>query len=78
MIQDEKEFLTVKEFAARLGVHYFTVWRWTSEGRIAFRQSKIGGKILIPVSELSRLHPRECDEDPPEEQNYKTGREAQG
>ncbi len=56
MSQDYKEFLTIKEFAAKLGVHWFTVWRWTAEKRITFRQNKAGGKILIPFSELSRLH----------------------
>ena len=55
--QKEKEFLTVKEFAEILGVHWFTVWRWTAERRIAFRQAKVGGKILIPYSELLKLQP---------------------
>ena len=55
MLQKEKEFFTVKEFAAKLGVHWFTVWRWTAEKHITFRQNKVGGKILIPSSELSRL-----------------------
>jgi excisionase family DNA binding protein len=55
MLQKEKEFFTVKEFADKLGVHWFTVWRWTAEKRITFRQSKVGGKILIPASELFRL-----------------------
>lgn len=55
MSQDEQEFLTVKMFAKKLGVHWFTVWRWTAEKRISFKQIKVGGKILIPKSELSRL-----------------------
>ncbi len=59
MAQEDKEFFTVKEFAAKLGVHWFTVWRWTAEKRITFRQVKVGGKILIPSSELSRLRPAE-------------------
>ena len=57
--EQEKEFFTVKEFAEKLGVHWFTVWRWTAERRISFRQSKVGGKILIPTSELYRLQPAE-------------------
>ena len=60
MNPNEKEFLTIKEFAARLGVHWFTVWRWTADRRISFRQTKIGGKILIPASELYRLQPAEA------------------
>jgi excisionase family DNA binding protein len=59
MNQNNKEFLTTKEFAARLGVHWFTVWRWTADKRISFRQSKAGGKILIPASELYRLQAAE-------------------
>jgi excisionase family DNA binding protein len=56
MPQKEMEFFAVKKFAERLGVHWFTVWRWTTEGRINFRQSKVGGKILIPSSELYRFY----------------------
>ncbi len=59
MRQKAKEFFTVKEFAEKLGVHWFTVWRWTVDRRISFRQSKVGGKILIPASELDRLQPAE-------------------
>jgi excisionase family DNA binding protein len=55
MSQDEQEFLSIKIFAKKLGVHWFTVWRWTVEKRIRFRQIKAGGKILIPKSELYRL-----------------------
>jgi excisionase family DNA binding protein len=55
MSEYNREFLTVREFAAKIGVHWFTVWRWTVENRITFRQIKAGGKILIPFSELSRL-----------------------
>ncbi len=55
MLQDGKEFLSVKEVAQKLGVHWFTVWRWTVEKRIKFSQFKPGGKILIPASELRRF-----------------------
>ena len=58
MIQDHQEFLSVKAFAQILGVHWFTVWRWTVEKRIKYRQIKIGGKILIPFSELSNFQGR--------------------
>ncbi|MBM4301297.1 MAG: Nif11-like leader peptide family natural product precursor [Deltaproteobacteria bacterium] len=48
----QNEFLSVKEFAGKIGVHWFTVWRWTVEKRIHFKQVKSGCKILIPTSEL--------------------------
>ena len=48
----EKEFLSIKEFADTVGVHWFTVWRWTVERRIQFKQVKSGCKIMIPRSEL--------------------------
>jgi len=47
-----KEFLSIREFADMVGVHWFTVWRWTVERRIQFKQVKTGCKILIPKSEL--------------------------
>jgi len=49
---EQKEFLSIKEFAGKVGVHWFTVWRWTVEQRIQFKQVKSGCKILIPASEL--------------------------
>lgn len=48
----QKEFLSIKEFANKIGVHWFTVWRWTVEKRIQFKQVKSGCKIFIPSSEL--------------------------
>jgi predicted ribosomally synthesized peptide with nif11-like leader len=51
-----KEFLTIKEAAKKLGVHWYTVWRWTMENRIKFKQVKAGCKILIPASELLQFH----------------------
>ena len=48
----QKEFLSIKEFANKVGVHWFTVWRWTVEKRIQFKQVKSGCKIFIPTSEL--------------------------
>jgi predicted ribosomally synthesized peptide with nif11-like leader len=50
-----KEFLTIKEAAKKLGVHWYTVWRWTMENRINFKQVKAGCKILIPLSELLKF-----------------------
>ncbi len=47
-----KEFLSIREFADTIGVHWFTVWRWTVERRIHFKQVKSGCKILIPRAEL--------------------------
>ncbi len=58
MTQNHPEFLRVKAFAQILGVHWFSVWRWTVERRIKFRQIKVGGKILIPFSELSDFQGR--------------------
>ncbi len=58
MNQKQQEFLSIKEFANRLGVHWFTVWRWTAENRIKFKQVKTGGKIMIPASELAENQPR--------------------
>ncbi len=55
MNPDRQEFLSVKAFAEILGVHWFTVWRWTVEKRIRFTQIKTRGKILIPYSEVARL-----------------------
>ncbi|MHB8069288.1 MAG: PilZ domain-containing protein [Desulfobaccales bacterium] len=50
-----KSFLTIKEFADTVGVHWSTVWRWTAENRIQFKQVKAGCKILIPASELLKF-----------------------
>lgn len=50
-----KEFLSIREFADMVGVHWFTVWRWTVERRIQFKQVKTGCKILIPKSELMQF-----------------------
>jgi hypothetical protein len=50
-----KSFLTIKEFADAIRVPWFTVWRWTAENRIEFKQVKAGCKILIPVSELLKF-----------------------
>jgi len=58
LTQHHPEFLSIKMFAQILGVHWFTVWRWTAEKRIRFKQIRGGGKILIPVSELSRFKGR--------------------
>jgi hypothetical protein len=54
----QKEFLSIKEFASKIGVHWFTVWRWTVEKRIQFKQVKSGCKIFIPASELLQFHPQ--------------------
>jgi predicted ribosomally synthesized peptide with nif11-like leader len=51
----DKEYFNIREFAQKVGVHWFTVWRWTVEHRIKFKQVKSGCKILIPASELSQF-----------------------
>lgn len=49
------KFCTIKEAARILGVHRYTVWRWTVENKIQFRQVRAGHKILIPRAEIERL-----------------------
>lgn len=43
----------LKDASKRLGVGRTTVYRWLGEGRI--KAVKIGGTVLIPESELTRL-----------------------
>ena len=53
----DKEYLTVKEFAARLGLHYNTVIRSIQKGRL--NAVRIGHGIKsayrIPTSEIHRI-----------------------
>ena len=53
----EQEFLTVKEFADRLKMHYNTVLKSIHKGRInAFRINEgVKASYRIPSSELNRL-----------------------
>lgn len=51
----QKGLLTIREFADTVGVHWFTVWRWTVEKQIKVNQDRAGCNTLIPTSELSKF-----------------------
>lgn len=57
--QAGREFWSVKEFAALLGVGKHVIYRATDRGEIA--SVKVGGTKLVPNSELERLK-SEADE----------------
>ena len=44
LTQDHPEFLSVKTFAQILGVHWFTVWRWTVENVLDSSKLRSAGK----------------------------------
>jgi excisionase family DNA binding protein len=54
-IEDER-YYTIKEAARLLRRHWYTIWRWTVEGKIQYHQPGPGYKILIPGSEIKRLN----------------------
>ena len=49
----EKQFMSVKEFAAATGAHPNTVSNWIKSGKII--ASQLDKKIMIPISEIERL-----------------------
>ena len=49
----KKQFTSPAEVAARLGVTQHTVRNWIREQRI--QAKRVGGRWLVPVSELERL-----------------------
>jgi excisionase family DNA binding protein len=53
----EQEYLTVKEFAAKLGLHYNTVIRAIQKGRLNAVRIGYGLKSAyrIPISEIHRI-----------------------
>lgn len=50
-----KEYYTVEEFAALLGVTRQTVYQWIYDGDVQSVQTKRKGAQRIPASELDRL-----------------------
>lgn len=47
------EYLTTKEVMALLRVSRITIWRWVKDGIL--KQTKVGGKLLYPKSELNKM-----------------------
>lgn len=47
--------VTLKEAAFRIGVHWRTLYRWTTEGRISFIQFHENAQIYIPITEIERI-----------------------
>lgn len=52
---DGERYYTIREAAALLCCHRLTVWRWTAERKIAYRQVVENGKILIPERVIKSL-----------------------
>lgn len=51
---DEVQLISISAFAVLVGdLNHFTVRRWIKDGRL--RSVKLGGRRLIPVSELQRV-----------------------
>ena len=50
-----KEYYTVDEFAALLGVNRKTVYKWIYDGDLRSVQAKRKGAQRIPASELERM-----------------------
>jgi excisionase family DNA binding protein len=51
--QKEDRLARIPEAASRLGLSVWTLRAWIQEGKIA--SNKLGGRRLIPVSEIERL-----------------------
>lgn len=53
----ENEYMTVKEFAAKLGVHYNTIIRSIKKGRLNAVRIGYGKKAAfrIPICEINRI-----------------------
>jgi excisionase family DNA binding protein len=49
----DETFLSIREVAARMNVHYQTIWAMVRRGEI--ESIRIGSAIRIPESALSRL-----------------------
>jgi excisionase family DNA binding protein len=49
----ERELYGVEEFSRRLGISIWTARNWAYRGRVS--SVKLGSRLLIPASEVSRL-----------------------
>ena len=47
------DFLTARQAARQIGVHFTTIYRWTDAK--AIESINFGGILFIPVSEVERL-----------------------
>lgn len=52
-MQSNDEWMTLKEAASRLRVHYITLWKWRKSGKI--RAYKVGGVIRVKKSDVDEL-----------------------
>lgn len=52
-VQKEDRLAQIPEAASRLGLSVWTLRAWIQDGKIA--SNKLGGRRLIPVSEIERL-----------------------
>lgn len=57
LMEGEKEFLSVKEFAIKIGLHYNTIIRAIKSGRLNAVRIGYGKKAAyrIPVTEIHRI-----------------------
>lgn len=53
MVESETKFLSIKEFAAKLGVHHHTVRRAIIAGNVI--AIRIGTTYRIPFAEIERI-----------------------
>jgi len=47
------DFITVRQAAKQIGVHFTTIYRWIDAGTIL--SINFGGILFIPISEVVRL-----------------------
>lgn len=53
MATEATDFMTVRQAAKQIGVHFTTVYRWIDAGLIL--HINFGGILFIPRSEIERL-----------------------
>ena len=51
-----QQFYSASQFAKIIGRSKSTVLRWCGEGRIRHTQGSYGGAVLIPATEIDRIH----------------------